>query len=115
MNRRISWIKQARKAYLGFPQPVIDDIDAALFAAARGERTGSTKQMKHLGPGVLEIALRYRKDAYRAVYCVEVGADIWVIHAFQKKSKSGISTPKPDMDLIRLRLSRLKEELKDER
>lgn len=113
MSRRISWIKQARKAYLGFPEPVIDDVDAGLFAAARGERTGSTKQMKHLGPGVFEIALRHRKDAYRAVYCVEIGADIWVIHAFQKKSTKGISTPKPDIDVIRARLKRLREELGD--
>lgn len=111
MNRRISWINQARKAYLRFPNPVIDDVDAALFAAARGERTGTIKQMKHLGSGVFEIALRYRKDAYRAVYCVEVDADIWVLHAFQKKSTKGIATPKPDIDVIRSRLKRLKEEL----
>lgn len=114
MNKRISWIKQARKAYLGFPEPVIDDVDAALFAAARGERTGTTKQMKHLGPGVFEVALRYRKDAYRTIYCVEIGADIWVVHAFQKKSKKGIATPKPDIDLIRSRLKRLKEEFGNE-
>ena len=111
MTRSISWVKQARKAYLTFPTPVIDDIDASLFAAARGERTGSVKQMKHLEPGVFEIAIRYRKDAYRAVYCTEIGNEIWVIHAFQKKSKTGIKTPKPDMDVIRSRLKRLKEAL----
>lgn len=113
MNKRISWVKQARKAYLGFPDPVIDDMDAALFAAARGERTGTVKQMKHLGLGVFEIALRYRKDAYRTVYCAEIDNDIWVVHAFQKKSNKGIATPKPDIDVIRLRLKRLKEQLGD--
>lgn len=111
MSRRISWIKRAQKAYLEFPQPVIDDVDAALFAASRGERTGTIKQMKHLGSGVFEIALRYRKDAYRTVYCVEIDTDIWVVHAFQKKSNKGIATPKPDIDVIRSRLKRLKEEL----
>lgn len=112
MTRSISWVKQARKAYLNFPQPVIDDVDTSLFAAARGERTGSIKQMKHLDSGVFEIAIRYRKDAFRAIYCTEIDGDIWVIHAFQKKSKTGIKTPKPDMDVIRSRLKRLKEELR---
>ena len=111
MARRIFWIKQARKAYLEFPPPVIDDMDAALYAAARGESLGSVKQMKHLGPGVFEIALRHRKDAYRMIYYLRVGDEIWVLHAFQKKSKTGIKTPKPDMDVIRARLKRVKEGL----
>jgi len=49
--------------------------------------------MKGLGSGIYEIALRFRTDAYRAVYAVSLGEDIWVIHAFQKKSRSGIKTP----------------------
>lgn len=111
MHRTICWVKAARKEYLAFPQPVIDDIDASLFAAVRGEITGSTKQMKHLGPGVFEIALRHRKDAYRAVFLAQIGQDIWVIHAFQKKSVSGIKTPKKEIDVIRERMKRLKEAL----
>jgi len=111
MSRNVCWVKAARKEYLAFPQPVIDDIDASLFAAARGETTGSIKQMKHLGPGVYEIALRHRKDAYRAVYLTQIGNDIWVMHAFQKKSTSGIKTPQKEMDVIRERLKRLKEAL----
>ncbi len=62
--------------------------------------------------GSLEIALRYRSDAYRAIYAFQIGEAIWVIHAFQKKSKTGIKTPKVEIDLIRWRLKRLKEMLK---
>ena len=56
-------------------------------------------------------ALRHRGDAFRVVYAVQLGAEVWVIHGFQKKSKSGISTPKAEIDLIRQRLIRLKEML----
>ena len=58
------------------------------------------------------MALAYRRDAYRAVYAVQLDADIWVLHAFQKQSKTGIKTPKEEIDLIRARLKRLKEALR---
>ena len=61
---------------------------------------------------MFEIALRYRGDAFRALYAINIDADIWVIHAFQKKSKPGIKTPQMEVDLIRERLKRLKEALK---
>ena len=70
------------------------------------------KPLTGLGSGVLELALRHRGDAYRVVYALQIGAEIWVIHAFQKKSKSGIATPKAEIDLIRERLKRLKEVLR---
>jgi phage-related protein len=56
--------------------------------------------------------LRYRGDAFRALYAIKIDADIWVIHVFQKKPKSGIKTPQMEVDLIRDRLKRLKEALK---
>jgi len=61
---------------------------------------------------VFEIALKHRGDAFRTLYAVKIGVDIWVIHAFQKKSKSGIKTPQMEVDIIRERLKRLKEALK---
>ena len=61
---------------------------------------------------MLELALRHRKEAFRVVYALHVAADIWEIHAFQKKSKAGIKTPQAEIDLIRERLKRLKEALK---
>ncbi len=68
--------------------------------------------MKGLGSGVFEIAVRHKKNAYRVVYAVQIDEDIWVIHAFQKKSKTSIATPKQDIKVIRDRLKRLKEQLK---
>jgi phage-related protein len=65
-----------------------------------------------MGGGVLEIALKHRGDAYRVIYAVQLAADLWVIHAFQKKSKTGIKTPQHEIDVIRERLKRLKEALR---
>lgn len=61
---------------------------------------------------MFEIALRFHGDAYRVVYAVQLGDAIWVVHAFQKKSTHGIKTPKHEIDLVRVRLKRLKEALR---
>lgn len=68
--------------------------------------------MHRLGSGVFEIALAFRGDAFRVVYAVQLADEIWVIHAFQKKSTQGIKTPKREIDLVRDRLKRLKEALR---
>ena len=68
--------------------------------------------MRDLGSGVFEIALGFRGNAFRVVYAVQLAQEIWVIHAFQKKSTQGIKTPKRDVDLVRNRLKRLKEALR---
>ncbi len=81
----------------------------ALDIAALGGKADIAKPMKGLGPGVMEIALAYRSDAYRVIYAVQIGDEIWVIHAFQKKSTKGISTPQKELDLIKARLKRIKE------
>jgi phage-related protein len=94
-----------------FPEAVQAQMVTALRLAAHGEKADTAKPMKGLGPGMYEIALAYRGNAYRAVYTGRLGADIWVVHAFQKKSKSGIKTPQPEIDLIISRLKRLKEML----
>ena len=67
--------------------------------------------MKGLGSVVFEIALPYRGNAFRVVYAVQIGEDIWVVRAFQKKSTQGIKTPKREIDLVQDRLKRLKERL----
>lgn len=72
------------------------------------------KAFKGIGSGVFEIAVRYNKEAYRTVLAVQLGEKIYVLHAFQKKSKSGISTPKEDIDLIRRRLKDAKEIAKND-
>jgi phage-related protein len=111
MARRISWIKAALRDFQAFPAAVQEQMTTALRIAARGEKADTAKPMKGLGTGVFEIALAYRGNAYRAVYAVQVGEDVWVVHAFQKKSTQGIKTPKREIDLIRARLKRLEEML----
>ena len=81
----------------------------APILAAEGRKGEIAKPMRGLGSGVIEIALQFRSNAYRAVYALQIGTDIWVIHAFQKKSKTGIKTPKQDIDLIKQRIKILKE------
>jgi phage-related protein len=70
------------------------------------------KPLTGLGSGVMELALRQRGEAFCVVYALQVANDIWIIHAFQKKSKSGIKTSKQEIDLIQERLKRLKDYLK---
>jgi phage-related protein len=73
------------------------------------------KPFKGLGRGVLEIAVRYATDAYRTVLTVQLGQKIYVLHAFQKKSKRGSETPQKDLDLIRQRYTEAKELAKHEK
>lgn len=80
--------------------------------AAEGGMSNKAKPFKGVEDSVFEIALRHRGDAFRTLYAIKIDAAIWVIHAFQKKSKSGIKTPQIEVDLIRERLKRLKEALK---
>jgi phage-related protein len=84
----------------------------ALTIAAEGGKADIAKPMRGLGSGVFELALPFRGDAFRVVYAVQLGEDIWVVHAFQKKSTRGIKTPKPEIDLVKDRLKRLKEILR---
>lgn len=111
-TRPISWIKAARKDFEDFPENVQSDMLDALTIAAEGGKSNKAKPFKGVEGGVFEIALRYRGDAFRTLYAIKIGTDIWVIHAFQKKSKSGIKTPQMEVDLIRERLKILKEALK---
>lgn len=88
------------------------EILNALTIAAEGQKADIAKPMKGLGSGVFEVALAWRGNAYRTVYALQLGADIWVVHAFQKKSKTGIKTPKQEIDLIKERIKRLREMVK---
>jgi phage-related protein len=110
-TRPISWVKAARKEFDKFPMQAQSDCSAALTVAAEGGKADIVKPMQGLGSGVFEIALPYRGDAYRVVYAVQIGDEIWVVHAFQKKSTQGIKTPKYEIDLIEQRLKRLREAL----
>jgi len=110
-SRPVSWIKAARKDFEKFPLDVQGNMLSALTIAAEGRKADNAKPFKGVDGGVFEIATKYRGDAFRVLYAVKIGADIWVIHAFQKKSKTGIKTPQEEVDLIRERLKRLIEAL----
>ena len=111
-TRPISWIKAARRDFTEFSEDVQLDMLNALTIAAEGGKSDIVKPFKGIDGGVFEIALRHQGDAFRVLYAVKIGTDIWVIHAFQKKSKTGIKTPQIEVDLIRERLKRLKEVLR---
>ena len=111
-TRPITWLKAALKDFQSFPAEVQLEMRRALTVAAEGGKSNKAKPFKGVEGGVFEIALRHRGDAFRAIYAVQIDADLWVIHAFQKKSKTGIKTPQAEINLIRERLKRLKEALR---
>ncbi len=110
-TRPVSWIRAALKEFEAFPEGARSICLAALTIAAEGGKADIAKPMHGLGSGVFEIALPFRGDAFRVVYALQLADEIWVVHAFQKKSTQGIKTPKREIDLIKDRLQRLKEML----
>jgi phage-related protein len=110
--RTISWLKGALKDFQKLPEAVRDDAADALTEIAEGNTPDVAKPMTGLGAGVWELVIKERGDAFRVIYALQLDDDIWVVHAFQKKSKSGIATPKQEIDLVRERIKRLKEALR---
>lgn len=99
------WIGSSRDDLREFPEEVRGRMGHALFMAQCGLKPDDAKPLRGFGDaGVLEIVERFAGDAYRAVYTVRLSSRVYVLHAFQKKSKHGIATPKVEFDLIRLRL-----------
>jgi phage-related protein len=104
-------VRGALKEFKKFPEGAQSICLTALTIAAEGGKADIAKPTKGLGSGVFEIALAYRGDAFRVVYAVQLGEEVWVVHAFQKKSTQGIKTPQREIDLVKERLKRLKETL----
>lgn len=111
-TRPVSWVKAALKDFEAFPEGARSICLAALTVAAEGGKADIAKPMRGLGSGVFEIALPFRGNAFRVVYAVQIGDDLWVLHAFQKKSTQGIRTAAHEIELVRDRLKRLKEILR---
>ncbi len=99
-EKPLYWVASAKKDYLTFPAEVQDDMGYALGLAQLGGKHPKTKPWKGEGAGVFEIVEDHRGDTYRAVYTVRFAEVVYVLHAFQKKSKSGIKTPQEDVKLI---------------
>ena len=116
--RRLEWIGSAKKDLQALPEEVVHVFGYALYLAQTGRKHDQAKPLRGFGSaGMLEVVEDRRGDTYRAVYTVQYAARVFVLHVFQKKSKSGIATPKPDLDLIRNRLkvaARRAKELEDE-
>ena len=109
MRRPVVWIGNSRKNLQDFHEGAQKLLGDELQLIQFGGMPKDAKPFKGVGGGVLEIALRYASDAYRVVLAVHIGWRIYVLHAFQKKSKKGIETPKRDVDLIKKRYAEAQE------
>lgn len=111
--KSLIWIGSSLRDLRTFPDDVKDIIGYALYQAQLGLKAPSVKPLRGFGgAGILEIIDDHQTDTYRAVYAVKFSAYVYVLHAFQKKSKRGIATPKPDIDLIKKRLSMAEQDYK---
>jgi len=102
----VVWVGTSKKELKAFPRSVQRDFGQALFTAQAGGLDPAAKPLKGFkGTKVIEIAVSYQTDAYRTIYTVKFGEFIFVLHAFQKKSKTGIKTPQKHINIIKERLA----------
>jgi|SRR6516162_5532267 phage-related protein len=102
--RPLFWVGSSKRDYLEFPEKMQDNLGFELYLAQTGQHPPSAKPLKGLGTGILELAEDFDGDTYRAVYVVRFKEAVYALHAFQKKSKRGVATPKREVDLIGSRL-----------
>ena len=107
--RPVVWLGSSKKNIQDFPKGAQKLLGDELQLIQFGGMPKDVKPFRGIGSGVLEIALRYASDAYRVVVAVQIGNRIYVLHAFQKKSKRGIETPRRDVELIRQRYAEARE------
>ncbi len=100
----VEWVGSSKEDVKAFPARVRDHIGFALYQAQTGLKHRDAKPLKGLGSGVLEVVSRHDGDTYRAVYTVRFKAAVYVLHAFRKKAKRGLATPKREIELIKRRL-----------
>jgi phage-related protein len=116
--RPLERIGSSKKDLMALPDEVMHVFGYALYLAQTGEKHAQAKPLQGFGSaGILEVVEDWRGNTYRAVYTVRYEVRVFVLHVFQKKSKSGIATPKPDVELIRNRLkvaAKRAKELEDE-
>jgi phage-related protein len=112
--RPLVWMGNSKRNLQAFPKGAQKILGDELQLIQFGGMPKDAKPFKEVGSGVIEIALRYRGDAYRTIVAVQLGWKIYVLHAFQKKSKRGIATAKYDVDLAKQRYAQAKEQAKHE-
>ena len=103
-EKPLFWTGSSKDDLLAFPEAVIDEIATALSVAQFGGKHPSAKPWRGEGPGVFEMVENHRADTYRPVYTVQFESAVYVLHAFQKKSPTGIKTARRDVELIGRRL-----------
>lgn len=103
--RPLLWIGSSRKDYGEFPPKVQESCGFELFLAQTGQHPPSAKVLKGIGGGIVELIENFDGDTYRTVYTVRFAKAVYVLHAFKKKSKSGIKTPQSDIMLIKRRFN----------
>lgn len=106
--REVIWVGSSLKDLKELPLEVKDEIGFALHQVQEGKTPFNVKPFKGFGSGVMEIVSDFDTNTYRAVYAVKIGNEIYILHTFQKKSKSGIKTPLRDIELIEQRLKMAK-------
>jgi len=112
-ERPLYWVGSSKADLLKFPEEVVDDIGYALGVVQYGGHPPSAKPWKGLGPGVSEIVEDDRSGTYRAVYTVRFRKAVYVLHAFQKKSPSGVRTARTDVKLIEDRLAAARDDYQE--
>lgn len=101
----VIWVGSSRKDLRAFPEPVQDLMGYALYVAQCGGKHRDTKTLSGFGgAGVVEVVKDFRGDTFRAVYTLHFAGAVYVLHAFQKKSKAGLETPRRDIELVKQRL-----------
>lgn len=114
--KHLLWVGSSLKDLKAFPKEVKEVFGHALYLAQSGSKHPDAKPLKGFGSaGVFEIVDSSKGSAYRAVYAVKIGNTVYVLHAFKKKSKRGISTPGSEIELIRNRLKMAREIDKQEK
>jgi phage-related protein len=103
-SKKVIWVGSSRKDIKAFPEDIRDDFGVGLYYAQLGEVHPDSKPLKGLGASVSELVADDRSGTYRAVYTVALGDFVYVLHCFQKKSKTGIKTSQRDIELIKSRL-----------
>lgn len=102
--RPVDWLGDSLKTLRSFPQEVQGDVGHSLHLVQVGLKPHSAKPLTGIGGGVFEIVTRFDGETYRTVYAVKIGDTVYVLHVFQKKSRSGIKTPSHDIAIITARL-----------
>jgi len=103
-EKPLDWVGSSKRDFLEFPEPVRDEMGNALGVAQFGGKHPAAKPWKGLGAGVFEVVESFEGNAFRAIYTVRFEEIVYVLHAFQKKSPSGIRTARRDVSLVERRL-----------